>query len=169
MFLNPAAITPNTPASAKLSNTDTINPDQRLAETHRDMAAQAINPSALRKAHDDVAVDYHVRLPVSQLSEYLLKPEALNVKGQSDKHVAALEALNKTVKSAYEKSPSFRRLFNHAWDSRLRDHQARYSLAAGDGSPQPSASELKLPDVLKRGPKPRYDSAAGMSSEQAFG
>jgi hypothetical protein len=127
------------------------------------MAAQAINPSTLRKAHDNLAVDHHPRLPVSQLSEYLLMPDALTVKGKSEQHVAALEALDRTVKSAYEKSPSFRRLFNHAWTSRLRDQQARHSINAGGGSQHSSASELTLPDVLKRSPKPRYESAIGMS------
>lgn len=167
--INSASLTPSTLAIAALSPPEgaLANNDQQLASEHRDMAAQAKNPSALRKAHDDLAIDHRMRLPLSQLSEYLFAPD---VQGGPAEQAAVLAALNETLKAAYEKSPNFRRLFNHAWAQRLRDPQLRYSLAVGDAGRVP-ASVLQLPDVFKRGPRARYPSAVGTmrpSNERAL-
>lgn len=121
------------------------------------MATQAKNPSALRKAHDDLAIDHSARLPLSQLNDYLLTPGAQSGPGE---HTAVLAALNETLKAAYEKSPGFRRLFNHAWDQRLRKPEQRYSVEVG-GKDQAPASVLQLPDIFKRSPRAKYESAIG--------
>lgn len=162
MFPNPAVITRNSLALATLSNSDNRSVDQDLASVHRDMADQAQNPSALRKAHDNAAFDDHSHLPLSRLTEYLVNADSLRVSGKSTEHIAAFEVLDRTVKSAYEKSPCFRRLFNFAWADRLNDQKARVSISVVDQSKQESSSGLALPDVLKRGPRPKYESAIGL-------
>jgi hypothetical protein len=170
MLPNPAVITPKVLVPATVSS-DNGNVDQRLANTHRDMAAQAINPSALRKAHDTWAQDDNARLPLSQLSQYLLTEESVSIKGKSADYVASLEFLERTVKLAYEKSSCFRRLFNHAWADRLNNHHTRLSVAIGNTGQPALATALVLPDVLKRGQKPKYASAIGLSrlsNERAF-
>lgn len=163
MFPIPALITRNAPAQATLSNPENHSVDQSLASIHRDMADQAMNPSGLRKIHDNAAFDDHSRLPLSQLTEYLVSADSLKPNGKSTEHMAALEVLDKTVKSAYEKSPCFRRLFNLAWVDRLNDQHARVPISIVDRGKQESSSELALPNVLKRGPKPKYESAIGLS------
>ncbi|MCF5166478.1 PipA/GogA/GtgA family type III secretion system effector, partial [Pseudomonas congelans] len=163
MFPNPAVITPKVPVQAAVNRADLHSIDQRLAMTHRDMAAQAMNPSALRKAHDNIALDDSPRLPLSQLNQYLLKAECLSIKGKSSGYIAALEFLDRSLKLAYDKSPSFRRLFNHAWVERLNNAQSRYAISIL-GNEQLGSGGLELPDVLKRGPKPKYVSAIGLTT-----
>jgi hypothetical protein len=170
MFTNLAISASKPTAEATTAQPDHHDVDQSLADTHRDMTHQAKNPSARRKAYDHVAFDAHPRLPLSQLAEYLLNADMLKTSGKSDEHCAALECLSRTITSAYEKSACFRRLFNHAWATRLHDPRARSSLTVSDSEPQPGHATLLLPDVLKRGPKPRYESAAGpnrLSNERA--
>ena len=163
MFPNPAIITRNALAQATLSNPDNRGVDLNLAGIHRDMEAQAMNPSALRKAHDNAAFDDRAYLPLSQLTEYLVSADSLKRSGKATEHMAALEVLDRTVKSAYEKSPCFRRLFNFAWGERLNDKNARAAISVFDRGEQETSSVLALPNVLKRGPKPKYESAIGTS------
>lgn len=170
MAHNPLIITRSTPAPTWLTHAEGIGLDQRLANKHADMLAQALKPSAHRIAHDRIAMDDSARLPVSQLTGYLLTPETLDSKGKSKIDTAAVEALSETVKRAYEKSPSFRRIFNHARDSRLYQAHERCVIAVGEQRPT-SAPTLVLPDVLKRGNKPKYEYANGwqrLSNERAI-
>lgn len=164
MFPNPAIKAYKAVAEPTLGTPVHRDTDQILADNHRDMRTQAKHPSTLRKRYDHSAIDDHQRLPLSQLTEYLLTADSLKASGASQAHRAALECLSRTVTSAYEKSPCFRRLFNQAWVARLHDPQARSCLAIGNGEPHSEVPALSLPDVLKRGPKPKYETAAGPSS-----
>ncbi|WP_231666940.1 PipA/GogA/GtgA family type III secretion system effector [Pseudomonas quasicaspiana] len=126
------------------------------------MVAQFKNPSSLRKTHDNHAIDERGHLPLSQLRDYLLRQGALDTKGKSAEHRAALGALNETIMTAYQKSATFRRLFNQSWAIRLRNPSERCSVEIeGDlqSSPQPV---LRLPDVLTRGSRPKYPAAHGL-------
>ncbi len=165
MIFNTSAILPRpgqTTASVNAPTTGNASPDQFLAGKHRDMVAQLKNPSSLRKTHDNHAIDERGHLPLSQLRDYLLRQGALDTKGKSAEHRAALGALNETITTAYQKSATFRRLFNHSWATRLRTPSERCLVEIEGDLTNTQESVLRLPDVLTRGPRPKYPAAHGL-------
>lgn len=148
--------------SVSTATTGNVCQDQFLAGKHRDMVAQFKDPSSLRKTHDNQAIDERAHLPLSQLRDYLLKHDALDTKGKSAEHIAALGALNETIKTAYQKSATFRRLFNHSWATRLRTPSERCLVEIKGDLANVQESVLRLPDVLTRGPRPKYPAAHGL-------
>ncbi|MBD1600348.1 PipA/GogA/GtgA family type III secretion system effector [Pseudomonas typographi] len=111
--------------------------DQQLAERHGDMHAQLKNPSAMRRQHDMQAIDDGPQLELARLGDYLVRADSRAVDGKPDDYRKAMATLNETLVRAYERSPTFRRLYNHAVQNGVLSLEGRYALTLarplGDG------------------------------------
>ncbi|CAM9276067.1 unnamed protein product [Ectocarpus sp. 12 AP-2014] len=107
------------------------------------MLEQLKNPSALRKEHDLQAIEDGPIFELSRLQEYLLADKA--DKNDSEGITKAKQALNETLVHCYEKSPTFRRLYNHSVKTAILDIGGRYTLEL---EPQGKNSRRPLPVLI---------------------
>ncbi|MHC8403394.1 PipA/GogA/GtgA family type III secretion system effector [Pseudomonas sp. MDT1-17] len=102
------------------------NCDQTLATRHSDMFEQWKNPSRLRKQYDLQALDDGPVFELSRLQEHLL----VDVSGadESKEIVCAKQILIETLILCYDKSSTFRRLYNHAFEASILNEGGRFTL-----------------------------------------
>lgn len=136
---------------------DTLCEDQKLAKTHRDLWPQLTQPSIARRGHDVRANDDSRKLELSRIGEHFVKVLS-NTAGKEQRAAAAL--LTDTLKNAYEKSPTFRRIYNHTWEQDLHMPVRRWSVgthaAAALADPQLGLDQLTVPSAAQM-----YQSARG--------
>ncbi|MEE3509587.1 PipA/GogA/GtgA family type III secretion system effector [Pseudomonas sp. 10C3] len=116
---------PTPPVTTRESVFDTQCEDQKLARTHRDLWPQLNHPSTARRCHDVHANDDSRKLELSRVGEHFMKALP-NTAGKAQR--AAFAVLTDTLKNAYEKSPTFRRIYNHAWEQDLHMPDRRWTV-----------------------------------------
>lgn len=126
---------PSPLAGASVNGNQTIAAAERaLTARFPDLQPQLDYPSAMRCRHDDLATDSVSRAFTfrQMLDLFIEGPGSMDpaheIRSEDfDRVVSQLEC---TLFEAYEESPTFRRLFNHAVDTHLSD--SRWLLAAGE-------------------------------------
>jgi hypothetical protein len=106
----------------------TLDADQLLASTHSDMIDQMKNPSPLRKQHDAQAIDHERRFELGRLKDYLLSPATLRAADQGGVSGGAIATVSDTLVRSYERSPTFRRLFNHSFKANHLSQAGRFDI-----------------------------------------
>ncbi len=111
----------------------TIAAEQVLTEKFPDLQMQMDYPSLERVRHDVYARDSGSRFTSEQLFDLLIAgPGAMDPDDEvgAEEFDTVADRLQEILMMAYDNSPTFRRLFNHAADTHLRE--TRWHLAPGE-------------------------------------
>lgn len=136
--------------------------DRELARKFPDLHMQLRDPSPGRIVHDRRAADSRCRFPPGEIAGQLFADAALPPPGMAENH----HHVASTLATAYRSSETFRRLFNHAWDSDLRCPTRRWAL--GLRADDPGVAGHRQAIVLNR---TRLEAASypSVSGEQPLG
>lgn len=142
--------------------TSTMVRDRELVRKFPDLLMQLRDPSPGRIIHDRQAADTRCRFPPGEIAGQLFAEATLPPPDMAEDH----HHVASTLATAYRSSETFRRLFNHAWDSDLRCPARRWAL--GLPGKDPGVAGHRQVIVLDRA---RLEAASypSVSGEQPLG
>jgi hypothetical protein len=133
---------------------------QELKRRFPDLELQLLRPDLLLVNHDKRAIDDAnryvgkednlVQYLIRSNHRYLFKEGYINTKfleRDDHEHDYCFNGLRKNVSEAYKRSPTFRRLFNYAYDNELKDIDNRLGILLLDPSQTPATGERVVEGV----------------------
>lgn len=128
--------------------------DLLLARRFPDLTMQVDDPAPSRKKHDEHATDVSVRFRPQQIACYFIE-EPIQAPCRQCVALAHYDECRKRISStlatAYEFSPTFRRLFNRAWDTGLQHADQRWQISTDtqkDATAPPELRRLHLIELV---------------------
>lgn len=120
------------PAGVQPGRTIRMSSDELLARRFPDLTMQLHDPALSRQCHDHQATDSSMRFELHSIGDRMIGESGReeNSEPLSSQHAACREKFDATLMSAYEQSPTFRRLFNQAWDVSLQHPGQQWRLDA---------------------------------------
>ena len=97
--------------------------DKLLAERFPDLEMQLHNPAPSRLAHDRHATDSSMRFDPQSIYEQFIRGPGMREKNRTiilAEYIECRGRIDSTIVSAYELSPTFRRIFNRAYEVSLQ-------------------------------------------------
>ncbi len=126
---------------------DDQHTDARLAAQYPDLRLQLQQPSLARHQFDANAPEHEKILESGRLTEYFFSQHTLcSINHQTLPFLASYEGYATLLRDAYDKSPTFRRLFNFAAKQQLNDDAQRCALNIDPAlaSTKPHSTQLPI-------------------------
>ncbi|QBY45228.1 PipA/GogA/GtgA family type III secretion system effector [Arsenophonus nasoniae] len=125
------------------------NNDEDLADKYPDLKIQSTDPSPARKSHDKIATNSDKLHPSEQVISLFLSNKKIESESDENQYQLCHKELSTIMTSAYEKSLTFRRLFNYAYDTNLCDGDKWYLSTQDAFSTTVTAEEIKAENGKK--------------------
>lgn len=126
-----------------------INNDEDLADKYPDLKIQSTDPSPARKSHDRIATNSDKLHLSEQVISLFLSNKKIESESDENQYQLCHKELSTIMTSAYEKSLTFRRLFNYAYDTNLCDGDKWYLSTQNAFSTTVTAEEIKAENGKK--------------------
>lgn len=125
------------------------NNDKNLANKYPDLKIQLTDPSPTRKSHDKIATNSDkIHLP-EHVTSLFLSNKKIESELDENQYQLCNQELATIMTTAYDNSPTFRRLFNYAYDNYLCDGDKWYLSTQDAFSTTVTAAEITAENSKK--------------------